>query len=141
MTLELASLETEPLYREFEPYDGAFASHPQCEVICSDALTALSDIGEDTFRCCVTSPPYWGLRDYGIDHQIGAEPKLQDYVSNLVAVFREVRRVLTSDGTLWLNVGDSYTSGGRTWRDADKKTKDAPWITAHLHQKVSSQKI
>lgn len=92
-------------------------------VICADALSALSVIPDNTFRCCVTSPPYWGLRDYGIAHQIGAEPKLEDYVASLRLVFREVRRTLTEDGTLWLNIGDSYTSGGRTWRDADKKNK------------------
>jgi site-specific DNA-methyltransferase (adenine-specific)/site-specific DNA-methyltransferase (cytosine-N4-specific) len=61
------------------------------------------------------------LRDYGIPGQIGAEPTLDDYIANLVQVFREVRRVLTQDGTLWLNIGDGYTSGNRTWRDSDKK--------------------
>lgn len=94
-----------------------------CEVIHSDALTALAGMPDEFFRCCVTSPPYWGLRDYGIPHQIGAEQKLEDYVENLTRVFREVRRVLRADGSLWLNLGDSYTSGGRTWRDADKKNK------------------
>jgi len=71
----------------------------------------------------VTSPPYWGLRDYGIKNQIGAEMVLCDYIHKLVEVFREVYRVLTPDGTFWLNIGDSYTSGGRTWRDSDKKNK------------------
>jgi site-specific DNA-methyltransferase (adenine-specific)/site-specific DNA-methyltransferase (cytosine-N4-specific) len=69
----------------------------------------------------VTSPPYWGLRDYGVTHQIGAEEDVDDYVTNLADVFEEVRRVLQPDGTLWLNLGDSYTSGGRTWRAPDKK--------------------
>jgi len=73
------------------------------------------------FRCCVTSPPYWGLRDYDIPGQIGAEEDLDEYVANLVSVFREVRRTLTDDGTLWLNVGDAYTSGNRRWRATDKK--------------------
>lgn len=68
-------------------------------------------------------PPYWGLRDYGIKNQIGAEMVLCDYISNLVSVFEEVFRVLKTDGTFWLNIGDSYTSGGRTWRDSDKKNK------------------
>ncbi len=94
-----------------------------CRIVRSDALTALASVPEKTFRCCVTSPPYWGLRDYGVEHQIGAEPKLSDYINNLCAVFEEVHRTLTEDGTLWLNIGDSYTSGGRTWRDADKKNK------------------
>ena len=93
------------------------------EVIHSDALTALAQIPADTFRCAVTSPPYWGLRDYGIAHQIGAEQNLEEYLQNLRQVFREIYRVLKPDGTLWLNIGDSYTSGGRTWRDPDKKNK------------------
>jgi len=90
-------------------------------LIQGDALKVLSSFKEQTFRCCVTSPPYWGLRDYGIDGQVGAESNLDDYIKHLTLIFREVRRVLTNDGTLWLNIGDSYTSGGRTWRDADKK--------------------
>lgn len=94
-----------------------------CRVVRANALTALAAVADSTFRCCVTSPPYWGLRDYNVEHQIGAEPRLEDYLNNLRAVFAEVRRTLADDGTLWLNVGDSYTSGGRTWRDADKKNK------------------
>ncbi len=78
---------------------------------------------EGHFDCVVTSPPYWGLRDYGIDGQIGAEATVDEYIADLVRLFREVRRTLTDDGTLWLNIGDSYTSGGRTWRDADAKNK------------------
>lgn len=90
-------------------------------LIVGDARVELRGFADETFQCCVTSPPYWGLRDYGIAGQIGAEIKVEDYITDLVAVFREVRRVLRSDGTLWLNLGDSYTSGGRTWRDADEK--------------------
>lgn len=71
-------------------------------------------IESNTVQCVVTSPPYWGLRDYGIAGQLGLERTPDDYVANLVAVFREVRRVLKNDGTLWLNMGDSYTSGGRS---------------------------
>ncbi|MFY3094002.1 DNA-methyltransferase [Achromobacter xylosoxidans] len=78
---------------------------------------------ERHFDCVVTSPPYWGLRDYGIDGQIGAESTVGEYIADLVRLFREVRRTLADDGTLWLNIGDSYTSGGRTWRDADAKNK------------------
>jgi len=67
---------------------------------------------DESVRCVVTSPPYWGLRDYGIDGQLGLEPTPAEYVVNLVQVFREVRRVLTRDGTVWLNLGDSYASSG-----------------------------
>jgi len=91
------------------------------QLIVGDALSVLRGVRDRAFRCCVTSPPYWSLRDYGIPFQIGAEPEVSDYISSLVAVFREVRRTLTDDGTLWLNVGDSYTSGGRTWRATDRK--------------------
>ena len=90
-------------------------------IIIGDARTELARLGSGIFQCCITSPPYWGLRDYGIEGQIGAEAKLDDYIRDLVSVFAEVRRSLSDDGTLWLNIGDSYTSGGRTWRDADKK--------------------
>ena len=92
-----------------------------CTIIHGDSKEKLAGIPEGIFQCCVTSPPYWGLRDYDTKGQIGAEDSLNDYVDNLVSVFREVRRVLADDGTLWLNVGDSYTSGNRTWRDDDKK--------------------
>jgi site-specific DNA-methyltransferase (cytosine-N4-specific) len=92
-------------------------------IVLGDALQALSPFSAGSFRTCVTSPPYWGLRDYGIHDQIGAESELDHYLENLCTVFREVRRVLTDDGTLWLNIGDGYTSGTRTWRDADKKNQ------------------
>src|SRR5882724_6016110 len=94
-----------------------------CVIIQDDALSTLGQYPDNTFQCCVTSPPYWGLRYYGIKNQIGAEMVLCDYIHKLVEVFREVYRVLTPDGTFWLNIGDSYTSGGRTWRDSDKKNK------------------
>jgi DNA modification methylase len=90
-------------------------------VFLADARLKLADFADNTFQCCVTSPPYWGLRDYDHPDQIGAEPILDDYISDLVDVFREVRRTLKDDGTFWLNIGDAYTSGGRTWRAPDKK--------------------
>ncbi|MCC6321789.1 MAG: site-specific DNA-methyltransferase [Phycisphaerales bacterium] len=91
------------------------------EIIVGDAAAELPRLAAGTFRCCVTSPPYWGLRDYGYDEQIGAEEELSAYIARLVRVFREVRRALAEDGTLWLNIGDSYTSGNRRWRATDKK--------------------
>ena len=94
---------------------------PEGGIIRGDALTTLPLLPSGAFRCCVTSPPYWGLRDYGMEYQIGAELRVEDYVANLVKVFRQLHRVLTDDGSLWLNLGDSYTSGGRTWRAADRK--------------------
>ncbi len=91
------------------------------KIITGDARTELANLKSQTFQSCITSPPYWGLRDYGVEGQVGAEMILDDYLHNLVAIFSEVRRVLSDDGTLWLNIGDSYTSGGRTWRQTDKK--------------------
>jgi site-specific DNA-methyltransferase (cytosine-N4-specific) len=90
-------------------------------IIVGDARVELADFPGEHFDCCVTSPPYWGLRDYGIGGQIGAEMDVNAYIEHLVIVFREVRRVLRNAGTLWLNIGDSYTSGGRTWRQTDSK--------------------
>lgn len=82
--------------------------------ICGDALEELSRLPSESVQCCITSPPYWGLRDYGIDGQIGLEATPEAYVAKMVEVFREVRRVLRDDGTLWLNLGDSYASGKGT---------------------------
>ncbi len=93
----------------------------QCEILEGDAQGVLQTLPDNAFQCCITSPPYWGLRDYGIAGQIGAEMDLDEYLSSIRAVFREVRRVLRDDGTLWLNIGDSYTSGGRKTRATDKK--------------------
>jgi site-specific DNA-methyltransferase (cytosine-N4-specific) len=90
-------------------------------IVLGDSREVLRHVPDNTVRCCVTSPPYWSLRDYDISGQIGLEARLDDYFASLVAVFEQVRRVLTPDGTLWLNIGDSYTSGGRTWRATDKK--------------------
>ena len=78
---------------------------------CLDVLAAMPD---ESVHCAITSPPYWGLRAYtGDPGMIGLEPTFDEHLANLVAVFREVRRVLRSDGTLWLNYGDAYTSGNR----------------------------
>ena len=91
------------------------------QIVAGDSRKILAQFPEQTFQTCITSPPYWGLRDYGVAGQIGAERTLDSYLNDLVAIFREVKRVLRDDGTLWLNIGDSYTSGNRGWRDADKK--------------------
>lgn len=79
-------------------------------IIVGDARERLADLPAGAVRCCVTSPPYFGLRDYGVAGQIGAEQTPDEYLAALVEVFRAVRRVLADDGTLWLNLGDSYCS-------------------------------
>ena len=86
------------------------------------ALEVLRRLPDQSCHMAVTSPPYWGLRDYGTPDQIGSEERLEDYIDHLVEVFRELRRVLVTNGTLWLNIGDSYTSGDRTWRAPDRKS-------------------
>ena len=77
-----------------------------------DARDVLAQIPAESVHCIVTSPPYWGLRDYGIDGQLGLEPSPEEYCANMVKVFREVWRVLKPTGTVWLNLGDSYSGGG-----------------------------
>lgn len=95
-----------------------------------DALARLREIPDECVQCVVTSPPFWGLRDYGVDHQIGREPTPDEWCASLVAVFRECRRVLRSDGVMWLEVGDSYASvgGERTYGSysGNVGTGDAP---------------
>lgn len=82
-------------------------------IVVGDVMDRLAELPDRSVHCCVTSPPYWGLRDYGAEGQIGLEPTPQEFVARLVAVFREVRRVLRDDGTLWLNMGDSYAGSGK----------------------------
>ncbi|MDR2565034.1 MAG: site-specific DNA-methyltransferase [Bifidobacteriaceae bacterium] len=90
-------------------------------LVCGDALAVMSSLPPESVQAVVTSPPYWSLRDYGISGQIGLEESVYSFVSNLADVFDQVFRVLRRDGTLWLNIGDSYTSGNRGWRAPDKK--------------------
>jgi len=93
-----------------------------------DALGCLRRIPDTSVNCVVTSPPYWGLRDYGVPGQIGMERTPEEYVQRLVEVFREVRRVLRNDGTLWLNLGDSYADGGRGGGGAFmRERRDGAW--------------
>ncbi len=124
---------SQPTYPEAAPGAGSYAVHdastdplPPIElagslILLGDASRVLARLPAASVRCVVTSPPYWGLRDYGIHGQIGLEETLAQYIGGLVGVFREMRRVLRPDGTFWLNIGDGYTSGNRGWRAPDKK--------------------
>jgi len=97
---------------------------------CRDVLKTLPD---ESVHCVVTSPPYWGLRDYGVQGQIGLEDSTVAYIVNLVAVFQEVRRVLRADGTLWLVIDDSYATDAKDARGDGYKRKDLigiPWRVA-----------
>ena len=80
------------------------------KILQGNSLDVLRMLPDESVHCCVTSPPYWGLRDYGCEGQIGLEQSLGEHVGTLVEVFREVRRVLRKDGTLWMNYGDAYAS-------------------------------
>jgi site-specific DNA-methyltransferase (adenine-specific) len=93
------------------------------QILIGDCREVLKSLPDKSIHCCVTSPPYYGLRDYGVEGQIGLEQSPEDYVSELVMAFREVKRVLRDDGTLWLNLGDSYWGG--------KGKSSQAWSTSH----------
>ena len=94
----------------------------QTDVILNqDCLTALREMPDNCINCCMTSPPYYALRDYGIDGQIGWEATPREYVERLTEVFREIRRVLTPDGTFWLNIADTYCGKGNQGDSLDPK--------------------
>jgi DNA modification methylase len=96
------------------------------EILTGDCREVLKALPSGSIHACISSPPYFGLRDYGVAGQIGLEQTPDAYVAELVAVFREVRRVLRDDGTLWLNLGDSYAaargSGDRVSPDSKQAT-------------------
>lgn len=91
---------------------------------CRQLLKQLAD-QKASVQMCVTSPPYWNLRDYGVEGQLGLEPTLQEWIDNLVDVFECVRNVLADDGTLWVNLGDSYSHSGSGTRDPEKWPKQS----------------
>ena len=92
-------------------------------LVCGPAIEALGLLPDGCVQTVVTSPPYWSLRDYAAEGQIGRDDALGEYVKSVVMAFDQVRRVLTDDGTVWLNVGDSYTSGNRRYRAPDRKNR------------------
>jgi len=85
---------------------------PTVTILQGDVLDQLRTLPDESVHCVVTSPPYWGLRDYGVEGQIGMESTIEEYINKMVGVFHEAKRVLRKDGTLWVNMGDSYASGG-----------------------------
>jgi DNA modification methylase len=103
------------------------------QLITGDAIASLQQLPEKSIQTCITSPPYFGLRDYGVDGQLGLEATPEAYVRALVDVFREVWRVLKDDGTLWLNLGDSYARTGGTDKQVSK--------TARAGNTINSMKI
>ena len=112
-------------------------SLPINQVIVGDVLDVLLTLPDECVDCVVTSPPYWGLRDYGVEGQIGLEATPDEFVARMVEVFREVRRVLAGHGTCWVNLGSSYCSG----TDANRKPGNgdcASWTTRNQPQRTAS---
>ncbi|HEX7324492.1 MAG TPA: site-specific DNA-methyltransferase [Rhodanobacteraceae bacterium] len=99
-------------------YDEALQSNV---LVQGDVLAVMTAMPPGCVQTVVTSPPYWSLRDYGVVGQVGLNETVYAYIDTLADLFDQVHRVLRADGTLWVNIGDSYTSGNRTWRAPDKK--------------------
>jgi DNA modification methylase len=108
-----------------------FLPMPRAQILVGDVRRRLAELPDGSVQTCVTSPPYWGLRDYGQGDQIGLEPTPEEYVTQMVEVFRDVRRVLADDGTLWLNLGDSYASSTKS----DNRTPEQRSKTSTLGPK------
>jgi site-specific DNA-methyltransferase (adenine-specific) len=124
-------------------YAGAAMSDYQIHL--GDCIDSMRQMPDQSVHCCVTSPPYFGLRDYGHDGQIGLEPTPEEFVAKLVEVFREVRRVLRDDGTLWLNLGDSYNSPGPSNHGKSKEvhrgTNADKWVQGISTKRVEGLKV
>jgi DNA modification methylase len=104
------------------------------KIINADVMEGLRQLPDESVHCCVTSPPYWGLRDYGVEGQIGLEATPSDFVSRLVDVFAEVRRVLRKDGTCWVNLGDSYAGSYGAQGKAINGSISDNQVLAHPHK-------
>ncbi|MBA3725792.1 MAG: site-specific DNA-methyltransferase [Armatimonadetes bacterium] len=111
---------------------------PTSRIIIGDAETCLKDMPEESVHAIVTSPPYWFLRDYGVKGQIGLEPTVDQYVRRLVKVFRKARRVLRHDGTLWLNLGDSYIGSGKAAGRKDVRQFGARARSSHQNVRIAT---
>ena len=100
-------------------------------ILHGDVLDKLQEIESDSVQCVVTSPPYWGLRNYQTEGQLGLEKTPEEYVEKMVEVFRQIKRVLKHDGTVWLNLGDSYAGGGRNSGNSLENTSDKQKTQIH----------
>lgn len=104
------------------------------KIINADVMDGLRQLADESVHCVVTSPPYYGQRDYGVDGQIGLEPTPDEFVSRLVDVFREVRRILKSDGSIWVNMGDSYAAGGMGEGSGKQLTNRGTLAGGHMNK-------
>jgi hypothetical protein len=107
-------------------------------ILIGDCRDKLRELPDASVNCCVTSPPYFGLRDYGVDGQMGLEPTPDEFVAGMVAVFREVRRVLRDDGVLWLNIGDSYAG---SWGAQGRQGESGQMASRSVSQQRGRSKI
>ena len=115
----------------FRPEGGEHLRHT---ILNGDVIACLRSLPDACVHCVVTSPPYWGLRDYGVEGQIGLEPTPEAYVEKMVEVFREARRVLRDEGTMWLNLGDCYARSRSAWGLKAKDLVGMPWRIAFALQ-------
>lgn len=106
-----------------------------------DAMEVLKTMPDKSVQCCVTSPPYWGLRDYGVKGQLGLEKTPEQYVRKVVKIFREVKRVLRDDGTLWLNLGDSYAGGGLGGHTDNKATREIKGVSLNMSKDLKPKDL
>jgi site-specific DNA-methyltransferase (adenine-specific) len=122
--------DLEELIEDDSYVDNPFILKPN-SIYQGDVLEVLQKMPSNCIQTVITSPPYWGLRDYGVDGQLGNEKTIDEYVEKMVLIFREVRRVLKDDGTLWLNLGDNFFKNkqlvGMPWRVAFALQEDG-WI-------------
>ena len=117
-------LRPEPDYVRVDDLErGRFSDLRESLLLCGDAEEALALLPDCSIQTVLTSPPYWSLRDYNVENQIGRNESLDSYIKSIVSTFEQVRRVLRKEGTVWLNVGDSYTSGNRRYRAPDRKNR------------------
>lgn len=115
-------------------------SLPVNQILNMDSLAYLKSLPSNSVHCMITSPPYWGLRDYGVDGQIGLEETLQEFIARLVELFREARRVLRDDGTLWVNMGDSYAGTHNGYSGDDRPSNSNGSISSNNAQRTVIQK-
>lgn len=110
-------------------------------IITGDCREKLREMPDASVHCVVTSPPYFGLRDYGVANAIGLEPSIAEHLDALTAVFREVHRVLRADGTLWLNYGDAYATGTTSTRKPTARGKHGYWENPAVNMRVSGRDL
>ena len=111
-------------YVRVNGFDGVPLKSISCSILlCGDASRALELLPDESVQTVLTSPPYWSLRDYDIENQIGRDDSLASYLASIVRTFEKLKRVLRGDGTVWLNMGDAFTSGNRRYRAPDRKNR------------------